>query len=172
MKLIFMKKKFNETKVGQFLGKVAPEIIDVVGDVFPPVKILSALFEGQDVTAEQKTEFTRLLKEYEVKEYELHLQEQKMFLDDVANAREMQKSALAQDDKFSKRFTYYLAAGSLLIGFTYIFIITLCTIPPENQRFADTILGVVIASIIGTIYNFFYGSSKSSWDKNMWRPLK
>lgn len=162
-----MKKKFSETKVGQFLGKVAPDVIEAVGDIFPPVKILSALFEGQNVTPEQKTEFTKLLKEYEIREYELYIQEQKMYLDDVANARDMQKAALTQDDKFSKRFTYYLAAGSLIFGFTYIFLITFATIPTENQRFADTIMGVVIATIIGSIYNFFFGTSKGSVDKNL-----
>ena len=30
-----MKKKFNETKVGAFLSKVAPSILDVAGDVLP-----------------------------------------------------------------------------------------------------------------------------------------
>lgn len=158
-------KKFNETKVGQWLGKNAPHVIDMVGDFFPPAKLLSTMFEGQDVTPEQKTEFTKLLKEYELKEYELQIQEQKMFLEDVTGARDMQRSALQQDDKFSKRFTYYLAAGSLLLGFTYIFFITFTVIPADNQRFADTILGVVIATVITTIYNFFFGSSKGSSDK-------
>ena len=30
-----MKKKFNETKVGQFLSKAAPGILDLAGDVLP-----------------------------------------------------------------------------------------------------------------------------------------
>lgn len=160
-----MGKKFNETKVGQFLGKVAPNIIETVGDIFPPVKILSALFEGQNVTPEQKAEFTKVLKEYELEEYRLHIEEQKMFLADVANARDMQKTALLQDDKFSKRFTYYLAAVSVFLGFAYVFCITFFPIPEENVRFADTINGVVIALIFGTIYSFFFGSSKGSADK-------
>lgn len=160
-----MKKKFKETKVGQFLNGVAPTIIDAVGDAFPPVKILSALFEGQEVTPEQKKEFTQLLKEYELKEYELFLQEQKMAYEDTASARAMQMKALEQDDRFSKRFIYWLAAGSLFLGFSYIFFITFSQIPVENQRFADTILGVVITLVMGTIYTFFFGSSKGSWDK-------
>lgn len=160
-----MKKKFKETKVGQFLTGVAPTIIDAVGDAFPPVKILSALFEGQEVTPEQKKEFTQLLKEYELKEYELFLQEQKMAYEDTASARAMQMKALEQDDRFSKRFIYWLAAGSLFLGFSYIFFITFSQIPVENQRFADTILGVVITLVMGTIYSFFFGSSKGSWDK-------
>lgn len=73
---------------------------------------------------------------------------------------------MGTQDKFSKRFLYWLAASSLLLGFTYIFVITFLTIPEQNQRFADTILGVVIATIITTIYNFFFGSSKGSKDKD------
>ncbi len=30
-----MKKKFNKTKVGAFLSKVAPGILDIAGDVLP-----------------------------------------------------------------------------------------------------------------------------------------
>ena len=94
------------------------------------------------------------------------MNELQAYLADVANARDMQKSALSQSDVFSKRFTYYLAAFSVLAGFGYIFMITLIIIPKDNQRFADTILGVVISIVFGTIYNFFFGSSKSSSDKN------
>tara|TARA_R110000787_G_scaffold34254_2_gene88917 strand:+ start:620 stop:1093 length:474 start_codon:yes stop_codon:yes gene_type:complete len=33
--LLKMKKKFNETKVGKFLSKAAPGILDIAGDVLP-----------------------------------------------------------------------------------------------------------------------------------------
>lgn len=165
-----MKKKFNETKVGSILQKVAPSVIEMVGDAFPPVKLLSHLINTsptiEQLTPEKINDLDNALKEYELKEYDLYLQELKMGYEDTANARDMLKAALAQDDKFSKRFTYYLAAGSLVLGFTYIFLITFTSIPQENQRFADTILGVVITMVISTIYNFFFGSSKGSWEKN------
>lgn len=155
-----MKKPFKDTKVGAFLQAAAPSIIDTVGVAFPPVKILSALFEKEPgVTPEQKQEFDKLLQDYELNELQA-------YLGDVQDARSMQVEALKQDDKFSKRFTYYLAAGSLVLGFAYIFLITFSEIPVDNQRFADTILGVVIATVITTIYNFFFGSSKGSVDKN------
>lgn len=153
-------KKFNETKVGQFLGQVAPEILELVGDTIPGGGILTALFEKKvDKTPEQEQQFAKLINEYE-------LELLKTRLDDVADARNMQKTALKQDDKFSKQFIYWLAAGSLLLGFGYIFWITFGSIPEQNQRFADTILGVVIATIITTIYNFFYGSSDGSKKKD------
>ena len=152
--------KFADTKIGQFLKDKAPGVLDAVGDVFPPVKVLSALFGGQtDVPPEQKVEFERLLKDYEERELEAYLA-------DVANARDMQKAALTQDDKFSKRFIYYLAGSSVTLGFVYIFLVTFISLPATSLRFADTILGVVIGSVFGTILNFFFGSSKGSDDKN------
>jgi len=155
-----MKKKFGETKIGSFLAKVAPDVLDTVGESFPPVKVLSSLF-GREliVTPEQQQQFDQLLADYELNELREHNA-------NTADARDMQKIALGQDDKFSKRFLYYIAAGSLLFGFAYIFFITFSEIPESNQRFADTILGVVIATIITTIYNFFFGSSKGSKDKD------
>ena len=162
-----MKKKFEETKVGSIIKTVAPGFIDMMGEVFPPVKLVKNFITSiPNLSEEQRKELDKAMMEYELKEYELYLQGLKMGYEDTANAREMQKAALAQDDKFSKRFTYYLAAGSLLFGFTYIFLITFARIPAENQRFADTIMGVVTATIIGTIYNFFFGSAKGSSDKN------
>ena len=35
------KKKFSETKVGKFLKGAAPKLLDIIGDVFPTVGILS-----------------------------------------------------------------------------------------------------------------------------------
>lgn len=154
------KKKFGDTKVGQFLSKQAPGILDAVGDIFPPAKILTALFKVEpDILPEQRLEFERLTREYEQTELAAYLA-------DVANARQMQMTALNQDDKFSKRFIYYLAGASILLGFTYIFLVTFLPLAPTSVRYADTILGVVIGVVFGTIFNFFYGSSKGSADKN------
>mgnify|MGYP006409807607 CR=1 FL=1 len=35
------KKKFSETKVGKFLKGAAPKLLNIIGDVFPSVGILS-----------------------------------------------------------------------------------------------------------------------------------
>jgi len=154
-----MKKSFKETAIGGFLGKVAPAVLDTVGDAFPPVKVLASLFDHElQVSGEDQKRFDELLAQYENEEL-------KLYLADVADARDMQKTALGQDDVFSKRFIYWLTAGSLFLGFLYVFVITFITIPAENQRFADTILGVVISIIFGTIYNFYFGSSKGSKEK-------
>lgn len=81
------------------------------------------------------------------------------------SARDMQKVALQQDDTFSKRYVYYLATFWSVFGVIYIFFITFGNIPANNVRFADTILGFILGTIIATIINFFFGSSKGSTDK-------
>jgi hypothetical protein len=84
---------------------------------------------------------------------------------DRASAREMQIAALAQSDVFSKRFVYYLATFWSCFAVIYILVITLADIPEKNVRFADTILGFILGTVIATLMNFFFGSSKSSLDK-------
>lgn len=90
----------------------------------------------------------------------------KLEQDNVNNARAMQVEALKQDDIFSKRFVYYLASFWSIVGVVYIFFITFAPIPESNVRFADTVLGFLLGTILATIINFFLGSSKSSADKN------
>ena len=83
----------------------------------------------------------------------------------TADARAMQTAALQQDDKFSKRFVMYLAIFWSLTAVSYIFFITFGTIPEANVRFADTILGFLLGTVVATIINFFLGSSASSKEK-------
>jgi hypothetical protein len=83
----------------------------------------------------------------------------------TADARAMQVAALQQDDKFSKRFVMYLATFWSLTAVAYIFLITFTNIPEINVRFADTILGFLLGTVVATILNFFLGSSASSKEK-------
>jgi hypothetical protein len=96
---------------------------------------------------------------------ELDLEYAKLHLENVKGARDMQTAALAQSDVFSKRFIYYFAAFWSVCAVVYIGFITFATIPEQNVRFADTILGFLLGTIVATFMNFFYGTSKSSQDK-------
>lgn len=87
-------------------------------------------------------------------------------LGDVANARELQAKALNQTDLFSKRFSLYLAVLWSIAALVFIFAITFFPIPENNVRFADTILGVLLGTVIAQIMQFFYGSSESSRTKD------
>lgn len=84
----------------------------------------------------------------------------------TADARDLQKEALKQDDLLSKRFVYFLAAFWSTFSAVYIGFITFGTIPEANVRFADTILGFLLGTMLGMILNFFFGSSSGSARKN------
>lgn len=90
----------------------------------------------------------------------------RMAYGDIANARNMQVEALRQDDPFSKRFIYYFAIFWSVFAAGYIGFITFGTIPADNQRFADTILGFLLGTVVATILQFFFGSSMGSKEKD------
>lgn len=114
----------------------------------------------------KEMEHEEFLIEASIKKQETDMKQEAMYLQDTQNARSMQMEALKQDDVYSKRYVYHLATFSLLITALYIFWITFGTIPDDNVRFADTILGFLLGTVVSTIMNFFYGTSKGSSDKN------
>jgi len=134
---------------------------------------------GVDIeSSTMSSEDRRILKQFEMDHEEellriqqeddkIQLEYEKALLLDKDSARKMQGEALRQEDVFSKRFVYVFAIIWSLFAGTYIVAITFMNIPSENVRFADTILGFVLGTIIANIVNFFYGSSRSSQVKDI-----
>lgn len=152
------RKKFKDTAVGQFIGDRLPGVVDAVGDIFPPAKLLRALVGKEDLSPEDRYKFMELVRKYETEDYQTEVEDRK-------DARAMQGEAMKTNDKFIGRWLYWFAMFSVVLGFVYVFLITFMEVPEQNQRFADTILGVVISLIFAGIYNYFFGSSKGSSDK-------
>lgn len=117
--------------------------------------------ESRELTAEDKQK----IMDSQIEIMKIDFEKLKLEFDNTNNARNMQVEALKQDDTFSKRYIYYLATFWSVFGVIYIFFITFGNIPANNVRFADTILGFILGTIIATIINFFFGSSKGSTDK-------
>lgn len=84
---------------------------------------------------------------------------------DRNGAREMQQAALAQGDSESKNFVYRFAWFWSVVSALYFFCVTFLTMPEGSRDFANIILGFLLGTAIASIFNFFYGSSKSSSDK-------
>lgn len=91
---------------------------------------------------------------------------EKAYLADMDSARRMQIEALKQDDLFSKRFVYYFATVWSAFAMLYFTFVTFGTVSQSGQRMADTILGVLIGTVITGFFNFFYGSSARSREKD------
>lgn len=81
-------------------------------------------------------------------------------------ATDMQMKAMESDDPFVRRFLYYFIA--LWSTFAVIFIPCLIwvQIPESNIRFADTILGYVLGTVVTGMFAFLLGSSQGSRNKD------
>lgn len=77
-------------------------------------------------------------------------------------ATDMQMVALKSEDPFVRRFLYYFIM--LWSTFSVVFIPCLiwAPIPESNIRFADTILGYVLGTVITGMFAFLLGSSQGS----------
>ena len=98
------------------------------------------------------------LAEIDLKQFELEVQ-------DRDSARGMQIAALHQDSWFAKNFLYLFTSFWSIFAMCYFGFVTFGDIPPSGTRFADTILGVLIGTVLTGFFNFFFGSSKGSQDK-------
>lgn len=117
---------------------------------------------GIEIKPDMNADEIKALREAAMKHDEFKIEQANA---NTANARAMQMAALQQDDKFSKRYVMYLATFWSVTAVAYIFLITFTNIPETNVRFADTILGFLLGTVVATILNFFLGSSASSKEK-------
>lgn len=151
------KEEHGKTRVGNFLkklGNVADPILSAAGDLtgIPYLNAISdAIVTDKELSENQKKEAMRLVQ---------------LDATDRADARDMQKTALNQSDRFAKNFIYYLAIFWSVVAGIFIMVVLFKPIPQENVRLVDTILGFVLGTIIASIITFFFGSSEGSSKKN------
>ena len=69
-------------------------------------------------------------------------------------------------DIFNRRFLAYFAVGLCVAAMAYVAAITFLPLPKDNARFADTVLGFILGTVMATPIAFFYGSSKNSQAKD------
>lgn len=96
---------------------------------------------------------------------ELELEFAKLENEDRASARAMQIAALQQEDWFAKNFLYIFTSVWSIFAMVYFTFVTFGTVAESGIRMADTILGVLIGTVLTGFFNFFFGSSKGSKDK-------
>jgi hypothetical protein len=151
-------------KFVKFLGKAKGVITSKGGDV-AQLAIAAATGDfkgalkevgdilGADLTDEGKA----LSEEFKISIKEFELEHAKIEMADRDSAREMQSEALNQNDLFSKRFIYYLAAFWSVVGAAFVLLVFFVDIPEKNLRLVDTLEGFVLSGVVSTIIAFFYG---------------
>jgi hypothetical protein len=158
------------------LAQFAPGIIrlltgsdkaeEVAGKVIDVAKVITGTDDGPAAVAAIQADPQKML-DFQLAYSAQKIEWERIYLADVQNSRSMQISALTQEDKFSKRFVYYFAMAWSLFAMVYFTAVTFIEINTEGgQRVADTILGVLISSVVGGIFAFFYGSNKGSEAKS------
>lgn len=156
------KKKFKETKVGAFLGKNAPDILDAIGDFFPPAAIVARIVnpELEKLDKAKQEEFYKLLDE----EYE---KERAYALENTADARDMYASSKAMSDNLANRIMSY----NLPVMGVMIVINVLCVLWLNSALLAivSNVIGQLMQQLANertTVVNFFFGSSLGSKTKD------
>lgn len=145
------------------LAQVAPTIATAIGGPLSGSAVASLIkVFGVNTEQELHEAIQTATPEQLVAIKSLDLEYQKLLAEDSKSARDMQVAALGQEDGISKRFVYFFAGAWSIFAITYISAITFGTIPQENTRFADTILGFLLGTIIATMIQYFYGSSMGS----------
>jgi hypothetical protein len=151
----------------RLLGNIAPALATAVAGPlggFAVSAIASKL--GVADTVEAVTKAISADPDAALKLAQIDLETLKVEQANTADARAMQVAALQQSDVFSKRFTMYLTSFWSVCAAIYIGFITFSVIPEQNVRFADTILGFILGTVIATMLNFWFGSSIGSKEKD------
>ncbi len=167
------KKKFSETKLGKVLSSKGLDVIlGTVGDIVPGIAILDKIKDAimgtdpETAGIEQITQLTPEERQQILELVKLEQQELDSYLNDVKDARQMQTAALAQDDKFSKRYTYYFITAWSLFSMGFIFSTTMLEIPEANMRIVDTTQGFILGTAVASMFGFLLGSTRRSEQKD------
>lgn len=67
-----------------------------------------------------------------------------------------------QPEDPEKHFLHVYAVFVTSVTFLYIFAASFLDIPKENTRFVDTVLGFLLGTVISTLVQFYYGTSRGS----------
>ncbi len=147
-----MKKKFKDTKLGKFLGKIAPGILDVAGNLLPDAGVLgivkNLIQKDDSISPADKALALDQVKSM----YELEIKDR-----DSARNREVEvKKAGGQD-------LMMLATG--LTGlFSFIFVIYAVVYEPavlDNDLFVH-LMGMIEGVVISNIFAYYYGTSSQN----------
>jgi len=148
------------------LKNVAPGLATIVAGPLGGMAVKAMADRlGVSDTVEAVTQAIQADPEAAMKLAEIDLKQFQLENEDRASARHMQEVALQQDSWFAKNFLYLFTSVWSVFAMTFFSLASFYTIPEANTRIVDTIIGVLIGTVLTGFFNFFFGSSKGSKDK-------
>lgn len=149
-------KKFKDTKVGTFLKKNVPQVLDVVGDVLPDKGVLgivkNIISKDDAVPQEVKDELNRLIElEYA----------------DIDSARHREVAiATSEHVPFIVKIVQPLLAMIIVtLTFALFYMIMFRHVTNVEKDILIYVLGA-LTTYVGTILSYYFGSSSSSKRKD------
>jgi hypothetical protein len=145
--------------LGKIFGSGIGEIIKPIGDIIDNVTT------NKEEKMKAQAEIERILTDKLTKMEELSNEVVVAYLKDMTDARTMQATAIKSDDKFVRRFVYFLAIFVIVAAFSMMALILLNQLPEGSKEFAYLIMGNLTGALT-TILAFFFGSTRGSEVKN------
>ena len=143
------KKKFKDTKLGKFLNKAAPTILDIAGDLLPDAGVLgiikNLIDKDSDMSPEDKIQAQSYMKEM----YELEVADR-----DSARNREIEVKKTGSQD-------IMMVATGITGLFSFAFVIYAVVYEPsvlDNDLFVH-LMGMIEGVVISNIFAYYYGTS-------------
>ena len=143
------KKKFKDTKVGQFLKDKAPKILDTIGDILPEKGVLGIVKNLISSSDELSPEDKAIAFEHLKDAFALEVQDR-----ESARNREIE---IAKIHKFD--FLFYMTGFVGLSVFCFIvYAIVYLQIPDQNKEIWIHLIGIS-EGVVLSIFGYYFGSA-------------
>ena len=143
------KKKFKDTKVGQFLKTKAPNILAKVGDLLPDSGVLgivkNLVDKSPDLSPADKEMAHQQLKEL----YELEVRDR-----ESARNREVEVAKTGKFD-FMFNLTGFIGLGVFVF---IVYVIVYLEVPKENKELFIHLIGIA-EGVVLSIFGYYFGSA-------------
>lgn len=144
-----MSKKFKDTKLGKFLGKTAPHILDVAGDLLPDAGVLgivkNLVEKDEKISPEDKKEALAQTKEM----YELEIEDR-----ESARNREIEVKKTGDKD-----LMMVLTGIVGLLSFVFVIYAVVYEEGVLNNDLFVHLMGMIEGVVISNIFAYYYGTS-------------
>jgi hypothetical protein len=142
------KKKFKDTKFGQWLSEKAPDIISITGDLLPDKGVLGIvknMIERSEMSPEDKMAANNFMKEI----YQLEVQDR-----DSARKRQSEVAQAGGND-----ILFNITGGVGLLVFCFIvYAIVFLHVPEDNKELWIHLIGIC-EGVVLSIFGYYFGSA-------------